>query len=76
MKKNKMASTQSEKCFVRKREMYTLAEKKELGEYKEKYDKKLKNLEGKTNYDYKRAITVVFISNQVNHLLKLDLVYK
>ena len=42
MKKNKIASTQSEKCFVRKREMYTLAEKKELGEYKEKYDKKLK----------------------------------
>ena len=39
MKKNKIASTQSEKCFVRKREMYTLAEKKELGEYKEKYVK-------------------------------------
>ena len=39
MKKNKMTSTQREKCFVRKREMYTLAEKKELGEYKEKYVK-------------------------------------
>ena len=38
--------------------MYTLAEKKELGElvnkYKEKYNKGLKNLEGKTNYNYKR----------------------
>ena len=71
-----MAGTQSEKCFVRKREMYTLAEKKELGEYEEKYDKELKNLEDKTNYDYKRAIAVEFISNQLNHLLKLDLVYK
>ena len=71
-----MAGSQSEKCFVREREMYTLAEKKELGEYEEKYDKELKNLEGKTNYDYKRAITVEFISNQLNHLLKLDLVYK
>ena len=27
-----MAGTQNEKCFVRKQEMYTLAEKKELGE--------------------------------------------
>ena len=71
-----MAGTQSEKCFVRKREMYTLAEKKELGEYEEKYDKELKNLEDKTNYDYKRTIAVEFISNQLNHLLKLDLVYK
>ena len=56
--KNKIAGTQSEKCFVRKREMYTLAEKKELGELdnkqKQKYDKELKDLEGKTNYDYKR----------------------
>ena len=30
--KNKIAGTQSEKCFVRKQEMYTLSEKKELGE--------------------------------------------
>ena len=56
--KNKMVGTQSEKCFVRKQQMYTLAEKKELGEsvnkYKEKYNKRLKNLEGKTNYDCKR----------------------
>ena len=69
-----MAGTQSEKCFVRKREMYTLAEKKELRQEKEKYDKKLKNLEGKTNYDYKRAITLEVIFNQLNLLLKLDLV--
>lgn len=69
-----MAGTQSEKCFVRKREMYTLAEKKELREYKEKYDKKLKNLDSKTNYDYKRAITREVIFNQLNLLLKLDLV--
>ena len=56
--KNKVAGTQSEKCFVRKQKMYILAEKTELGElinkYKEKYDKELKDLEGKTNYDYKR----------------------
>ena len=46
--KNKMAATQREKCFVRKQEMYTLAEKKELGKsfhkYKEKQDKKPKDL--------------------------------
>ena len=40
--------------------MYTLAEKKKLGElvnkYKEKYDKELKDLEGKSSYDYKRKM--------------------
>ena len=43
-------------------EKYSLAEKKELGElidkYKEDYDKKLRNLEGKSSYDYKRKIHV------------------
>ena len=52
-----MAGTKSEKCFVRKHEMYTLAEKKEpeelVNRYNKKYDKELKDLEGKTNYDYK-----------------------
>lgn len=37
-------------------EKYSLAEKRELGElivkYKEDDDKELKNLEGKTRYDY------------------------
>ena len=53
-----MAGAQSEKCFVCKQEMHTSAEKKEprelVNRYKEKYDKELKDLEGKTNYDYKR----------------------
>ena len=48
--KSKLAATQSEKCFVRKQQMYTLAEKKEL----EKLISKCKDLEGKTNYNYKR----------------------
>ena len=47
-----MAGTKSEKCFVRKHEMYTLAEKKEpeelVNRYNKKYDKELKDLEGKT----------------------------
>ena len=47
-----------EKTFVRGKEKYSLAEKKELGElvekYKKKYDKEVKALQGKTHYDYKR----------------------
>ena len=56
-----MVSTQSEKCFARKQEMYILAEKKELEElvnkYKKKYDKKLKDVKGKTSYDEKQKNT-------------------
>ena len=46
------------KTFVRGKEKYSLAEKKELGElvekYKKEYDKEVKALQGKTHYDYKR----------------------
>ena len=45
-----------EKTFVRGKEKYSLAEKKELGElvekYKKEYDKKIITLQGKTHYDY------------------------
>ena len=44
--------------FVRGKVKYSLSEKKQLGElisnHKEKYDKELKVLEGKTRYDRKR----------------------
>ena len=46
------------KTFVRGKEKYSLAEKKELGKLVEKckkeYDKEVKALQGKTHYDYKR----------------------
>ena len=46
------------KTFVRGKQKYILAEKKELGElvekYKKEYDKEVKTLQGKTHYDYKR----------------------
>ena len=65
-----MVSTQSEKCFARKQEMYTLAEKKELEElvnkYKKKYDKKLKDVKGKTNYDEKQKNTSQWSQNKVS----------
>ena len=65
-----MVSTQSEKCFSRKQEMYTLAEKKELEElvnkYKKKYDKKLKDVEGKTSYDEKQKNTSQWSQNKVS----------
>ena len=45
------------KTFVRGKEKYSLAEKKQLGEfvekYKKEYDKEVKALQGKT-HDYKR----------------------
>ena len=45
------------RTFVRGKEKYSLSEKKQPGElisnHKEKYDKKLKELEGKTRYDHK-----------------------
>ena len=45
-----------EKTFVRGKEKYSLAEKKELGElvekYKKEYDKEIITLQGKTHYDY------------------------
>ena len=44
--------------FVRGKENIVLQKKKELGElvqkYKKEYDKEIKALQGKTNYDYKR----------------------
>ena len=47
-----------EKTFVRGKEKYSLAEKKELGElvekYKKEYDKDVKVLQGKTHYNYKQ----------------------
>ena len=65
-----MVSTQSEKCFARKQEMYTLAEKKELEElvnkYKKKYDKKLKDVKGKTSYDEKQKNTSQWSQNKVS----------
>ena len=46
------------KTFVRGKQKYILAEKKELGElvekYKKEYDKEVKTLQGKTHDDYKR----------------------
>ena len=46
------------KIFVRGKEMYSSAEKKELGELVEKckkeYGKEVKALQGKTHYDYKQ----------------------
>ena len=46
------------KTFVRGKEKYSLAEKKELGELVEKYkkecDKDVKALQGKTHYNYKQ----------------------
>ena len=65
-----MVSTQSEKCFARKQEMYTLAEKKELEElvnkHKKKYDKKLKDVKGKTSYDEKQKNTSQWSQNKVS----------
>ena len=65
-----MVSTQSEKCFARKQEMYTWAEKKELEElvnkYKKKYDKKLKDVKGKTSYDEKQKNTSQWSQNKVS----------
>ena len=65
-----MVSTQSEKCFARKQEMYTLAEKKELEElvnkYKKKYDKKLKDVKGKTSYDEKQKNASQWSQNKVS----------
>ena len=44
------------RTFVRGKERYSLSEKKHLGEltsnHKEKYDKELKELKGKTRYDH------------------------
>ena len=65
--------------------MYTLTEKKEMGElvnkYKEKYDKELKDLECETSYDYKRkkhvpmkpkqAFIAAAVRNFYTDLLKL-----
>ena len=46
------------RTFVRGKEKYFLSEKKQLGElisnHKEKHDKELKELEGKTRCDHKR----------------------
>ena len=46
------------RTFVRGKEKYSLSEKKQLGElisnHEEKYDKELKELEGKTRYGHKR----------------------
>ena len=51
------------KTFVRGKEKYSLAEKKELGElvekYKKEYDKEVKALQRKTHYDYKRILAEV-----------------
>ena len=53
-----MANSKEIRKFLRVSERYSLAEKKELGEiivkYLEDYDKEVRNLEGKTHYDYKR----------------------
>ena len=53
-----MANSKETRKFLRVSERYSLAEKKELGEiivkYLEDYDKEVRNLEGKTHYDYKR----------------------
>ena len=52
-----MANSKETRKFLRVSERYSLAEKKELGEiivkYLEDYDKEVRNLEGKTHYDYK-----------------------
>ena len=49
------------KTFVRGKEKYSLAEKKELGELVEKnkkeYDEEVNALQGKTHYDYNRKNT-------------------
>ena len=42
------------KTFVRSKQKYILAEKKEQEKYKKEYDKEVKTLQGKTHYDYKR----------------------
>ena len=46
------------KAFIRGKEKYSLAEKKELGKlvekYKNEHDKEVKALQGKTHYDYKQ----------------------
>ena len=53
-----MAASGDRKRFTRAKEQYSLSEKRELGElvskHKEKYDNEVKELEGKTRYDYKR----------------------
>ena len=49
------------KTFVSGKKNYSLAEKKTLGDlvekYKKEYDKKVKALQGKTYYDYRRKKT-------------------
>ena len=49
------------RTFARGKEKYSQSEKKQLGElisnHKEKYDKELKELDGKTRYDHKRKKT-------------------
>ena len=53
-----MAASQGSRRFARIKEQYSSIEKRELGElvnkHKEKYDNEVKELEGKTRYDYKR----------------------
>ena len=54
----KMLNIKVGETFVRGKEKYRLAEKKELEELVEKYkkecDKEVKTLQGKTHYDYER----------------------
>ena len=61
------------KTFVRGKQKYILAEKKELGElvekYKKEYDKEVKTLQGKTHYDYKRKKHVPIKPKQGFHFL-------
>ena len=49
------------RTFVRSKEKYSLSEKKQprelISNHKEKYDKELKELEGKTRYDHKEKKT-------------------
>ena len=56
------------RTFVRGKEKYSLSGKKQLREliskHREKCDKELKELEGKTRYDHKRKKHVPIISKQ------------
>ena len=61
-----MESSETKNFFVRANEKYSLAEKMELAELvnKEEYDKELKDLEGKTSYDYKQKKHVLMKPKQ------------
>ena len=57
------------KTFVRSKQKYILAEKKEQEKYKKEYDKEVKTLQGKTHYDYKRKKHVPIKPKQGFHFL-------